>query len=204
MTSREIWLPEDDEWSQIPGYPGYEVSTSGRVYGPGRGRRWSAGLLHPYHTKHGHLYVDMTDEYGVQRRHYVHRLVAEAFIPNPHNLPIVRHLNDYPDDNRVENLEWGTTKDNWNDMRRNGKAYIPESEVIHRANLARMRPVVCVDVRTGAILRFESQCEAARQLGYSQGTIFKMIRRTKNTGHKRYVNSSPYDIYYEDEYGGDF
>lgn len=51
----------------------------------------------------------------------VHRIVAEAFIPNPDNLPVVRHLNDVKTDNRVENLAWGTWSDNEYDKVRNKK-----------------------------------------------------------------------------------
>lgn len=50
----------------------------------------------------------------------LHRLLALAFIPNPDNHPIVRHLNDVKDDNRLENLAWGTHLDNTEDRRRNG------------------------------------------------------------------------------------
>lgn len=47
----------------------------------------------------------------------VHRLVAQAFIPNPHNYPMVRHLDDVPVHNWVENLAWGTQHDNVLDLK---------------------------------------------------------------------------------------
>lgn len=50
---------------------------------------------------------------------YLHRLVAMAYIPNPNNYPIVRHLNDNPLDNRLANLAWGTQKDNVKDSIKN-------------------------------------------------------------------------------------
>lgn len=57
----------------------------------------------------GYLAVYLRDhETGKQKWSYIHRLVAEAFLPNPENLPFVNHKNQVTTDNRVENLEWCT------------------------------------------------------------------------------------------------
>ena len=56
--------------------------------------------------KQGYLFVYLTDKNGVKKKHYVHRLVAKAFIPNPENFAEVNHLNRNAYDNCVENLEW--------------------------------------------------------------------------------------------------
>jgi hypothetical protein len=58
----------------------------------------------------------------------IHRILAELFIPNPDFLPIVRHLNDNPLDNRIENLSWGSPLDNEKDKIRNGYRYDREGE----------------------------------------------------------------------------
>ena len=55
------------------------------------------------------------------KRYRIHRLLAQAFIPNPNNLPLVRHLNDDRFDWRLENLAWGTRSDNVRDSIRNNK-----------------------------------------------------------------------------------
>lgn len=51
---------------------------------------------------------------GKQKKRYVHRLLAQAFIPNPKNLPQVNHINGNSLDNRLENLEWVSSKENIN------------------------------------------------------------------------------------------
>lgn len=52
--------------------------------------------------------------FGNRKDYYIHRIVASAFIPNPGNLPMINHKNGIKNDNRVDNLEWCTAKQNIN------------------------------------------------------------------------------------------
>jgi len=84
---------------------GYYVDTEGNVYGK------RVNKLKPNVNRKGYLRVSFSTEIG-QIHKVVHRLVAELFIPNPDNLPEVNHIDGDKTNNRVENLEWVSTKDN--------------------------------------------------------------------------------------------
>jgi hypothetical protein len=102
----------------IKDYEGYySVSESGhvwsypKVWGGKTSNQSHAGCwLKPVNDS-GYPRVSLYKE-GTKQQFHVHRLVAEAFIPNQGNLPEVNHINGLKDDNRVENLEWCTSAQN--------------------------------------------------------------------------------------------
>ena len=98
-----------EEWKNVIGYEGlYEVSNIGNVKNVRRNT-----LLKLSKTNDGYIQVSLYKN-GIRTGLRVHRLVAEAFLPNPDGLPLVNHKNEDKSDNSVENLEWCTAKYNTN------------------------------------------------------------------------------------------
>lgn len=98
-----------EEWRAVPGYEGlYEVSNMGNVRNVRRNT-----LLKLSKTNDGYIQVWLYKN-GIRNRFQVHRLVCQAFLPNPDNLPQVNHRDEVKINNRVENLEWCDGKYNVN------------------------------------------------------------------------------------------
>lgn len=138
-------------WKDIKGFEGsYQVSSEGRVKSlrrrtpvhSGKGARWIPEReLKPIIQNNGYLRVSLYDQESKPHAGFIHRMVAEAFLPNPGSLPVVRHLDDQKRNNRVENLAWGTYQDNTDDMFRNGgnhqasKTHCPQGHPYSGENL---------------------------------------------------------------------
>lgn len=101
-------------WKDVPGYEGiYMVSDNGQVKSLARTRLSKRGGICPVPER---ILTQKTDKDGYKevaltrnahtRYHRVHRLVALAFIPNPHNFPVINHKDENPANNHVSNLEW--------------------------------------------------------------------------------------------------
>ena len=108
----EVLMPKREEvWKDVIGYEGlYQVSDQARVRNnKGKILKQSVKVGKCVYYKYVKLYKD-----GQYRQGYVHRMMAECFIPNPDNLPIINHKDEDGTNNRLDNLEWCTVEYNSN------------------------------------------------------------------------------------------
>ena len=140
----------------IKGYEGlYAITSCGKV--------WSyraQKFLKPQKGKDGYLYVNLyKDEKG--KKYAVHRLVAEAYIPNPDNKPQVNHKDENKEHNWIGNLCWATASENINYGTRNARVAEKNSISVYCEELNKV---------------FPSINEAARQLGIDNSNIIKCCK----------------------------
>lgn len=110
-------------WKDIPGYVGfYQISNLGNVRslkrkvnnsGNGTQRETKEMLMNPWDNGNGYLVVSLQKNHK-RKNHYVHRLVACAYVNNPDNLGFVNHLDFNKHNNAASNLEWCTQRENVN------------------------------------------------------------------------------------------
>jgi hypothetical protein len=149
-------------WRDVPGYAGlYQVSNLGRVYSRGH-------LLKPWAHNLGYSCVTLFRDRKAEKK-LVHRLVAEAFLPNPAGLPQVNHKNGNKMDNRVENLEWCTNQEN----------ALHNAYVLGKDSNMPKRSVVCLT--TGE--KYASVTLAAKSCGGNSQNISKVCQG-KRKHHK--------------------
>lgn len=165
----------EEEWKDIKGYEGYyQVSNLGRVASIPRTITGKNGatyfvdgkILSATDNGHGYKTV-MLNKDSKRKRLYVHRLVAESFLPNPNHLKEVNHINEIRDDNRLENLEWISTYDN--------RVY---GNRLKKVAEALATPVKQYDLKGQYIQSFSSIKEASRKTGIADVTIGKCVNNS--------------------------
>lgn len=157
----EVWKNIDDR---------YSISNFGNVKSNYANKE---RMLKPYKNHDGYLMIDLRSP-GKRKSISVHRLVAQAFIPNPDNLPEVNHKDEDKTNNCVDNLEWCTTQYNCNYGTRN-----------IRKGINCRKPVCSVD-EYGNIVHYNSRFEASKLTGIDDTNITKALRdnysRNKTAG----------------------
>ncbi|WAX14850.1 DNA endonuclease [Enterococcus phage EF36P1] len=153
----------EEVWKDVAGYEGlYQVSNLGRVK-----RATTGKVLKGYKNTTEYLGVNLCKN-GKHKTHKIHRLVAQAFIPNPENKPQVNHIDEDKTNNMASNLEWMTAKENSNHGTRNERISIP---------------IIANNLKTGEFREFYGSRDCARQLGLNQSNITDVLKgRYKQTG----------------------
>lgn len=157
----------------------YEVDDEGNVYSLRRNRK-----LSPKHNWDGYLRIQLWD-HGKCKFVSIHRLVAEAFVPNPDNKPFINHKNGNKQDNRAENLEWCTQQENivhaW-------KTGLSKSHMNHPNQSVKVLQF-SYDGKT-LIKEWPSQMEVERQLGINHVNVSYSCKRNSDVNARRLSRAS--------------
>lgn len=97
----------------------YMINENGEVYSITKNK-----IVKPYITNKGYYMIDLFRD-GIRYHYLVHRLVAETFIPNPNNFPVVMHIDNNRLNPNVNNLKWGTYSDNSKQAVSEGRVIVP-------------------------------------------------------------------------------
>ena len=184
-----------ENWKDIKGYEGlYQVSDLGRVrslerdvFNP-RGtviRHIEEKILAPNLNRYGYQYVSFSLN-GKIKSITVHRLVAEAFIPNPENKPQVNHKNEIKTDNCVDNLEWCDASYNINFGTRTERS-IQNRRSYKFGNNPSAKAVFCVELNK----TFDCAIRVEEELGICGSSICNVCKGKQKTAgklHWRYAN----------------
>lgn len=182
-----------EKWRDIEGFDGvYQISSMGRV----RSLKFGKERILKLNNSNGYLYVFLRKN-GKPKNLTIHRLVATYFIPNPENKPEVNHKNCKRDDNRVENLEWCTRKENCNKpltlKNRSGENH-PKPTLGKKGVLAiNAKPVVQLTKKGEIIYWWNSMTVASERTGISHSSISLCC-----TGRCKSANG--YKFMYADDY----
>ena len=160
-------------WKQYPDYPFIEANQYGEVrtvdrdvtYRNGRKHHYKGRVLKQKLNPNGYMYVTFSVN-GKAIHLRVHRIVATCFIPNPNGYLEVNHIDNNRTNNNANNLEWCTRQYNQDYKKNFGTS---QAQLFGR-------PLFAVNLKTGKVLRFESQAEAERELGINHENINRVIK----------------------------
>lgn len=186
-----IDFDEVERWKETE-LPNVWVSNYGRFYNVRTQK-----FIKPTHgDRQGHLAVKVASG-GKKHQQYAHRLIAKEFIPNDHNDPYVRHLDDDRTNNYPENLAWGTQLENHQDAVENGTSYEITDEDRQKSHELCSKPVCARSVATGETLYFFSHNDAARSLGIPSANIWKVIAGERHSAGGYTFKGITKEEYYE-------
>ncbi len=185
----------EEIWKDIEGYEGlYQVSNLGRVKSLERYQQNHSKLqkveekIKIIHIKsNGYQFVQLYKN-NIMKNLHIHRLVAQAFIPNPDNKPQINHIDGNKLNNNVTNLEWCTNSENGKHAYKLGlNRYTKRRQdaTIEANKKYKSKPIDQLDLQGNYIRTWLNAHEASRQLGIDRSTISQCCRgsrRNKTAG----------------------
>ena len=173
----DVLIPKEkikEEMRLIKGSSTDYVTPTGNIYKDyGNGMFYHKSVFPNKHNNYLYCGITYNDK---QRQRRVHILVAEAFIPNPNNYPIVMHKDNNKQNCYVENLEWGTVQQNTK------KAYEDKLFVNDKSwNDSQSIHVCSFDLKGNLLKKYGSVGEASRDIGVTKTTILNQCRHKVKT-----------------------
>ena len=153
-----------ERWSRIKDYPDYLISTSGRVksFRSISSKLNGGRMLTDTDNGRGYRSITLTNVSG-NKTNSLHRLIAITFLPNPENKAEVNHIDGNKANNRVDNLEWVTSKENTN-------------HAIDSGLIDNKKAVLQFTIDGDFVREYESIKEAGRQTGVDDSAIVKVCK----------------------------
>lgn len=173
-----------EQWKDIKNYEGmYQISNYGRVKSLDRlssnGHLIKSRYMKVSKKNNDYLYVGLSKS-GVQKKYFIHRLVALAFIDNPHDFPQINHIDENKTNNYYKNLEWCTQKYN-NNYGTKVERQVNNTDYTKIKRKMKCKKVMQLSLKDEIIKIYPSARAAARQLNISQGDISKIASGKGNT-----------------------
>jgi hypothetical protein len=187
----------NEVWKDIKGFEGmYKISNFGNVKSTKR-RGSKGGIVKPCIMTCGYLRLYL-HKGNIRKHKLLHRLIADAFIPNPQNKPFVDHINTIRTDNRIENLRWSTCDENNNNPLSKIKASAHNAKTL-KGMLGVLHPksksVYQFDLNGNLIRKYGSGLEAERCCQIFASNISAVCRGKQKTagGYKWFYHSALLD-----------
>lgn len=173
-------------WKDINGYPDYQVSNYGRIWSKKTQRYLKQQL-----KKNGYYNVGLYAINGKMKKERVHRLVALAFVDNPHNYTVVNHIDGDKTNNKAENLEWCTVQENTKHAFDNNLGDFQERAMKNIDKLNKVynpHNVVVEAYYNGKYFgTYKSKVDASKSTGVNAKTIYNRL-------HKDYTKRNGWDF----------
>lgn len=150
-------------WKDIQGYEGlYQISNLGRVKSLNFNNTRKEKIMKPLLSNNGYLRVSLSNKMK-KKKYFIHRLVAQEFIPNPNNLSEINHINEIKTDNSVKNLEYCTSQ--------------------YNHDFSQSKSVLQYDLEGNFINEWKSANQIQRELGFFQSNVNRCCLKKCKTAY---------------------